>query len=222
MTSVLNDIYSKCLAQENDISEQISKVINNTYSIDTIDRVKQKIKESLENYENSINLLNISIQKSNISNKEKEIWKRKSESFESTYQNLNKRIDKSVYDLKKKYQKNNYNFNLDEENNEEFGRNINNLQREQEGWKQVYKLSTEIYDTSLNVNKELGDQILSLGNIGGKITNIFQKITGSYHDSTWIKQRGQNDKYICLAMGILTVIIILFTYFYLRPKIRGG
>ena len=124
--------------------------------------------------------------------------------------------------LKKKYQKNNYNFNLDEENNDEFGRNINNLQREQEGWKQVYKLSTEIYDTSLNVNKELGDQILSLGNIGGKITNIFQKITGSYHDSTWIKQRGQNDKYICLAMGILTVIIILFTYFYLRPKIRGG
>ena len=63
MTSVLNDIYSKCLAQENDISEQISKVINNTYSIDTIDRVKQKIKESLENYQNSINLLNIFIQK---------------------------------------------------------------------------------------------------------------------------------------------------------------
>ena len=222
MTSVLNDIYSKCLAQENDISEQISKIMKNTYAIDTIDRVKQKIKESLENYHNSINLLNISIQKSNISNQEKEIWKRKSESFESTYHNLNKRIDKSVYDIKKKYQKNNYKFNLDEENNDEFGRNINNLQREQEGWKSVYKLSTEIYDTSLNVNKELGDQILSLSNIGGKITNIFQKITGSYHDSSWIKQRGQNDKYICLAMGILTVIIILFTYFYLRPKIRGG
>ena len=54
MTSVLNEIYSKCLAQENDISKEISKIIKNIYPIDTIGRVKQKVKESLDNFKNSI------------------------------------------------------------------------------------------------------------------------------------------------------------------------
>jgi hypothetical protein len=221
MTSVLNDIYSKLLAQENDISKEINKIINNTYSVDTIDRVKEKIKDSLENYQNSINLLNISIEKSKMSNDEKEIWKRKADVSQESYNDLNKRIDRSVYDIKKKNKKNDYKFNLDEENLE-LGRNISNLQREQQSLNSTIKLSTEAYYSSINVNNELSNQILSLSNIGGKVTNIFQKITGSYNDSTWIKQRGQNDKYICLALGTLTIIIIGFTYFYLRPKIRGG
>jgi hypothetical protein len=221
MTSVLNDIYSKLLAQENDISKEINKIINNSYSVDTIDRVKEKIKDSLENYQNSINLLNISIEKSKISNDEREIWKRKADVSQESYNDLNKRIERSVYDIKKKYKKNDYKFNLDEENLE-LGRNISNLQREQQSLNSTIKLSTEAYYSSINVNNELSNQILSLSNIGGKVTNIFQKITGSYNDSTWIKQRGQNDKYICLALGTLTIIIIGFTYFYLRPKIRGG
>jgi ElaB/YqjD/DUF883 family membrane-anchored ribosome-binding protein len=129
MTSVLNDIYSKLLAQENDISKEINKIINNTYSVDTIDRVKEKIKDSLENYQNSINLLNISIEKSKISNDEREIWKRKADVSQESYNDLNKRIERSVYDIKKKYKKNDYKFNLDEENLE-LGRNISNLQRE--------------------------------------------------------------------------------------------
>ena len=221
MTSVLNDIYSKLLAQENDISKEINRIINNSYSVDTIDRVKEKIKDSLENYQNSINLLNISIEKSKMSKDEKEIWKRKADVSQESYNDLNKRIDRSVYDIKKKNKKNDYKFNLDEENLE-LGRNISNLQREQQSLNSTIKLSTEAYYSSINVNNELSNQILSLSNIGGKVTNILQKITGSYNDSTWIKQRGQNDKYICLALGTLTIIIIGFTYFYLRPKIRGG
>ena len=221
MTSVLNDIYSKLLAQENDISKEINRIINNSYSVDTIDRVKEKIKDSLENYQNSINLLNISIEKSKMSNDEKEIWKRKADISQESYNDLNKRIDRSVYDIKKKNKKNDYKFNLDDDNLE-LGRNISNLQREHQSLNTTIKLSTEAYYSSINVNNELSNQILSLSNIGGKVTNIFQKITGSYNDSTWIKQRGQNDKYICLALGTLTIIIIGFTYFYLRPKIRGG
>ena len=81
-------------------------------------------------------------------------------------------------------------------------------------------MSTEIQNTAVNVNEELDNQNLSLSSIGGKITNIFEKISGSYKDTTWIKQRGINDKRICLFLGVLTIVIIAFTYFYLRPKIR--
>ena len=213
MASILKEIYSKCLGLENDISKEISKL--NSYPIDTIDKVKQKIDESLDNFKNSIYLLSISIEKSNISSQEKDIWKRKKDLFDSSFKNLNKRLD-NIYNIKKRN-----NFNIDVENNSEFGKNINNLSMEKQSWSSAYKMSTEIYDTTLTINNELNSQILSLSNIGGKITNIFQKMTGSYNDSTWIKQRGQNDKYICIALGILTIFIIGFTYFYLRPKLRG-
>ena len=112
MSSVLKDIYSKCLAQENSISNEISKVIKNTYPIDTIDRVKQKIKEQLENYNNSIELLEISLINSKISNEEKEIWKRKKEIFVSSYKNLKKRLDESIYNIKKKSKTKDYKLNL--------------------------------------------------------------------------------------------------------------
>jgi dihydroneopterin aldolase len=77
MTSILKEIYSKCVAQENDISKEITKIIDNAFPIDTIDRVKQKIKESIENYNNSIELLKTSIEKEKISKEEKDILLRK-------------------------------------------------------------------------------------------------------------------------------------------------
>lgn len=219
MSSILKEIYSKCVAQENDISKEIAKIIDNTYSIETIDRVKQKIKESLENYNNSIELLKSSIEKEKISESEKEMWRKKSEFFIDSRNNLNKRLENSVYNLKKKNQK--YKFNFDSDNNLEFGENISNLERERQSLTSTLKLTTEIESNSVKVSNELSNQLLSLDNIGGKLNKIFHIMTGSYKDSTWIKQRGKNDKYICLALGCLTIIIIGFTYFYLRPKLRG-
>ena len=219
MTSILKEIYSKCLALENDISTEITKIIDNTFPINTIDRVKQKIKESLENYNNSIELLNMSIEKEKISNEQKDIWRKKAEYFIASRKNLNKRLEDCVYNIKKKNQK--YIFNLDDDNNLELGENINNLEREKQSLASTLRMTTEIESTSTNVNNELSNQLLSLGNIGGKINQIFHKMSGSYKDSSWIKQRGQNDKYICLALGCLTIFIIGFTYLYLRPKLRG-
>ena len=219
MTSILKEIYSKCFALENDISNEITKIIDNTFPINTIDRVKQKIKESLENYNNSIELLNMSIEKGKISKEQKDFWKKKAEYFISSRKNLNKRLEDCVYNIKKKNQR--YKLNFDDDNNLEFGQNINNLEREKQSLISTLKMTTEIEANSINVNNELSNQLLSLSNIGGKINQIFQKMTGSYKDSSWIKQRGQNDKYLCLALGCLTIFIIGFTYFYLRPKIRG-
>ena len=219
MTSILKEIYSKCLALENDISKEITKIIDNTFPINTIDRVKQKIKESLENYNNSIELLNMLIEKGKISKEQKDFWKKKAEYFISSRKNLNKRLEDCVYNIKKKNQR--YKLNFDDDNNLEFGQNINNLEREKQSLISTLKMTTEIEANSINVNNELSNQLLSLTNIGGKINQIFQKMTGSYKDSSWIKQRGQNDKYLCLALGCLTIFIIGFTYLYLRPKIRG-
>ena len=124
MTSILKEIYSKCFALENDISNEITKIIDNTFPINTIDRVKQKIKESLENYNNSIELLNMSIEKGKISKEQKDFWKKKAEYFISSRKNLNKRLEDCVYNIKKKNQR--YKLNFDDDNNLEFGQNIYN------------------------------------------------------------------------------------------------
>ena len=219
MTSILKEMYSKCLALENDINKQISKIIDNSFPVNTIDRVKQKIKESLENYNNSIDLLNLSIEKEKISKEQKDIWRKKAEYFIASRKNLNKRLEDSVYNIKKKNQR--FIFNFDDDNNLELGENINNLEREKQSLSSTLRMSSEIESKSLIVNDELSNQLLSLGNIGDKINQIYHKISGSYKDSSWIKQRGQNDKYLCLALGCLTIFIIGFTYLYLRPKLRG-
>ena len=219
MTTILKEMYSKCLALENDISQQISKIIDNSFPVNTIDRVKQKIKESLENYNNSIQLLNLSIEKEKISKDQKDFWRKKAEYFIASRKNLNKRLEDCIYNIKKKNQRNKFNF--DDDDNLELGENINNLEREKQSLSSTLRMSSEIESKSLIVNDELSNQLLSLGNIGEKINQIFHKMTGSYRDSSWIKQRGQNDKYLCLALGCLTIFIIGFTYLYLRPKLRG-
>ncbi len=78
-TKILSELYSKCLNQENDIENEITKLINNKYPFNTIDRIKEKISEKIENFSTSIKNLSISIDITNISNNEKEIWKRKQE-----------------------------------------------------------------------------------------------------------------------------------------------
>ena len=218
MTSILKEIYSKCSAQENDISKEITKIIDNIFSVDTIDRVKQKIKESIENFSFSIELLKSTIEKENLSKEEKDIWKKKTEFFIDSRKSLNKRLEDSVYNIKKKNKMNKFKF---DDNSTHFGENISNLERERQSLNTTIKLTTEIESNSIMVNNELSNQILSMSNIGGKINQIFQLMSGSYKDTTWIKQRGKNDKCICLTLGFLTILIIGFTYFYLRPKLIG-
>jgi len=55
--SILNELYSKCLNQETEINKEIKNLINNQYPHYAINRMKDKIKERLENFYSSINLL---------------------------------------------------------------------------------------------------------------------------------------------------------------------
>ena len=80
-TKILSEIYSKCLNQAKDVESEISKIINNKYPVNTIDRIKEKILEKLDNFSTSITNLLISINTAAISLNEKEIWKRKQENL---------------------------------------------------------------------------------------------------------------------------------------------
>ncbi len=218
-TKILSELYSKCLNQENDIENEISKLINNKYPFNTIDRIKEKISEKIENFSTSIKNLSISIDITNISNNEKEIWKRKQENLFISKKNLNKRLEDYIFTIKKKYFQKNGNYKSFE--NEQFGKNINALQQENETLKTVIRISTDIENNASNINGELENQLFSMRGINDKLSNIFGKLTTSHSQTGWLIRRGKGDTFLCFFLGIITILIIYYTYYYLRPKIRG-
>lgn len=73
-THLINEIYSKCLNQSQDISNSINEILNGLHSITTIDKVKQKIIEKLENYEESLRVLDRIFNE--LSTEDLALWKR--------------------------------------------------------------------------------------------------------------------------------------------------
>ena len=217
--SILNELYSKCLNQETEINKEIKNLINNQYPHYAINRMKDKIKERLENFYSSINLLSKSSYNSKISNDDKLLWNKKIENLILTYKNLNKRLDDCVYNLNKKYKDLN---NLGNSYfSHEFSQNINNLQQENRGWKNVLKLSNEIENHSSILNAELDNQNNVIGKINNKVSNMVDKLVNSNALTNWLIKRGRGDTFICFFMVFLTIGILYFTYYYIKPRIKG-
>ena len=218
-SKILSELYSKCINQENDIENEISKLINNKYPFNTIDRIKEKISEKIENLSTSIKNLSISIDITNISNNEKEIWKGKLENLLISKKKLNRRLEEYIFTIKKKYFQKNGNYKSYE--NEQFGKNINALQQENETLKSVIRMSRDIENNASNINGELSNQLFSMRGINNKLSNIFGKLTTSHSQTGWLIKRGKGDTYLCIFLGIITILILYYTYYHLRPKIRG-
>ncbi len=50
---------------------------------------------------------------------------------------------------------------------------------------------------------------------------MFNKLNLSHTITNMLVRRGRIDSYICFVLGIITIIIIYYCYYYLRPMIRG-
>jgi hypothetical protein len=72
--SLINDIYSKCLNQNQDISNKIHEIQSGQHSSTVIDKIRQKIEEKLENHFESVKLGEKII--SEISREEAILWKK--------------------------------------------------------------------------------------------------------------------------------------------------
>ena len=214
-TTIIGEIYSKCLKQENDISGEINKMLNGFYPVNTIDRINTKIVEKLENFSNSILLLSKSIDNDITSTNEKEIWRRKRDNMKISYTNLSRRLENCISTLRKK----NFDFS-NNSNGKYFGENISTLDQEGQTWKNSLRMSKEIESMAVDVSGELDNQAFSLSNINNKITNIFQKVTTSNYYTNFMIRRGRGDTWLCLFLGVLTLIIMYICYYYLRPKVR--
>jgi hypothetical protein len=73
-TSLINDIYSKCLNQNQDIANKIQEIQSGQHNFTVIDKIRVKIEEKLENHYESIKLGEKIIQE--LSRDDSIIWKK--------------------------------------------------------------------------------------------------------------------------------------------------
>jgi hypothetical protein len=73
--NLINEFYSKCFKQKQDIADGINGIMRGDHKIGAIDKVKDKIREKLENFEESLRTIErITSELTNI--KDKDIWRK--------------------------------------------------------------------------------------------------------------------------------------------------
>ncbi len=73
--NLINEFYSKCFKQKQDIADGINEIIKGIHKIGAIEKVKDKIKEKLENFEESLRTIE-RISSELKESKDKEVWKK--------------------------------------------------------------------------------------------------------------------------------------------------
>ena len=72
--NLINEFYSKCLKQKQDIAEGINEIIKG-HKIASLDKLKNEIREKLENFQESLRTIErITLDLENV--KDKSIWKK--------------------------------------------------------------------------------------------------------------------------------------------------
>lgn len=53
-----------------------------------------------------------------------------------------------------------------------------------------------------------------------KVYSIYNKLDISNNIIRFLVRRGRGDTYLCLFLGILTIAIIYYVYYYIKPKFK--
>jgi hypothetical protein len=73
--TLINEFYSKCFKQKQDIADGINEILKGMHKIGAIEKVKDKIREKLENFEESLRTIDRITSDLTII-KDKDIWKK--------------------------------------------------------------------------------------------------------------------------------------------------
>ncbi len=74
-SQIVNELYSKCFKQKQDISDGVNDIMKGLHNIGALDKVKQKILDKLENFEESLRMMEKVLYEIVIEH-EREIWRK--------------------------------------------------------------------------------------------------------------------------------------------------
>jgi hypothetical protein len=99
--------------------------------------------------------------------------------------------------------------------------NLSLLEEENTSLNSSLKIGSDLERHAMSINDELNDQKNYLDKIKDKVHRIYHKLQVSNSITHFLVRRGRGDTFLCIFMGILTIIIIYFCLYHLKPKIRG-
>jgi hypothetical protein len=73
-TYLINEIYSKCFKQQQDITDGINEILKGQHNLGALDKVKFKILEKLENYQETLKMMERILPE--LLPTERDIWKK--------------------------------------------------------------------------------------------------------------------------------------------------
>jgi hypothetical protein len=99
--------------------------------------------------------------------------------------------------------------------------NLSLLEEENSSLNNSMRIGIDIENQARTLNTELSDQKSYLDKISEKVNKIYSKLQISNSITHFLIRRGRGDTYLCLFLGMLTLVIIFYVYYYIRPKVRG-
>jgi hypothetical protein len=99
--------------------------------------------------------------------------------------------------------------------------NLSLLEEENSSLNNSMRIGIDIENQARTLNTELSDQKSYLDKISEKVNKIYSKLQISNSITHFLIRRGRGDTYLCLFLGMLTLVIIYYVYYYIRPKVRG-
>ena len=99
--------------------------------------------------------------------------------------------------------------------------NLSLLHEENTSLKISLKIGSDMERQAGMINSEVGSQKTHLQTIKDKVNRMYNKLEISNSITNFLIRRGRGDTLLCLFLGVLTVIIIYFINYYVKPWIRG-
>ncbi len=95
------------------------------------------------------------------------------------------------------------------------------LNEENTSLKNSLKVGSDIERQAGLITFELVEQKGRLDRIRDNVIKMYNKLEISNTLTQLIIRRGKGDTYLCLFLGILTIVIIYYVYYHIKPWMRG-
>lgn len=214
--NMLNEFYAKCTKQQREIENLGSEILKGDHD-KVLDKIRQKLEERLCNFDNSIGLLQKGIEESII---DMNLWKKKIENLRLSYITLKHQVEeyilKRIKKQDEKHKSSMYRTGFQDSSK------IGQLTDEYNSLKQSLKRSQDIENQTFLINTDLEAQQGILDRVKSNAAKILGKSEFTNTITQWLIKRGKNDLIIFSMLAVFTLMIMYFTYYYVKPWIRGA
>ncbi len=102
------------------------------------------------------------------------------------------------------------------------GNNLTHLNDENTSLKYSLRISTDIEKRGSEIIEELDEQKSILDRVMVKVNTMANKLGIANSITHFLIRRGRGDTLLCIILGILTIVIIYYVYYHVKPYMKSN